>query len=157
MRVLPAVLTVSLIVILFGVLLLSKSSPPKQLPIDNPIPSPSAAIQDVDFQATFTIITDNITRSFKNPKYHNKSPDVFITLDNPSVVNVKKAGITWGNFFDTLPMKLTKDCLITGDGERLCDNENGSLKFYLNETEDKNLLNKKIQNNDQALIKFISS
>src|SRR3989344_519341 len=152
MRVLPAVLTVSLIVILFGVLLLSKSSPPKQLPIDNPIPSPSAAIQDVDFQATFTIITDNITRSFKNPKYHNKSPDVFITLDNPSVVNVKKAGITWGNFFDTLPMKLTKDCLITGDGERLCDNENGSLKFYLNETEDKNLLNKKIQNNDQALI-----
>lgn len=157
MRTIPVVLIVSIIVILSGIFFLRRTIIPQQLPINNPLPSPTTLVEKIDIKATFTIVTDNITRSFKNPKYHNKSPDVFITLDDPNVINVKSPGITWGDFFDTLPMKLTKGCLITGDGEKLCDNENGNLKFYLNEIEDKDLLNKEIQNNDQALIKFISS
>lgn len=121
-----------------------------------PLSTPSPANEGVNITASFTIVTDKITRSFVNPKYHNQSSDVYITSENPSIVYVKKAGITWDDFFKTLPMKLTKECLITGDGETLCDGRRGTLKFYLNGIEDKNLLDKQIQQNDEILIKFTS-
>ncbi len=101
-------------------------------------------------------MTDKITRSFTNPKYHNQSPDVYISSDDPTKVHVTKAGTTWDDFFKTLPMKLTKDCLITGDGETLCDGKDGTLKFYLNGVEDKDLLEREIKEGDRALIKFTS-
>src|SRR3989344_2930363 len=120
-------------------------------------PSPISTIEEerVETKASFTIITGSITRSFTNPKYHQKSADVFITAEDPSIIHVTKIGTTWQDFFDTLPMKLTKDCLTSGDGERLC-NTDGSLKFYLNDIEDKDLLEREIKDGDKALIKFIA-
>lgn len=117
-------------------------------------PSPSTGEQTVNIDASFTIITGSTTRSFNAEKYHNRSKDVFIEASNPSIINVKKKGITWDDFFRTLPMSLTKECLTTGDGETLCEGKGGVLKFYLNDTEDKDLLDKQIKQNDKALIKF---
>ena len=51
-------------------------------------------------------------------------------------------------------MKLTYDCLITGDGETLCNGQGGTLKFYLNDSETPNLLEKEIKEGDKVLIKF---
>ena len=119
-------------------------------------PLTSVKIGTVEKTATFTIITDNIVRNFNASKYHNQSQDVFINADNPATVYVKKEGITWSDFFAALPMKLTKECLITGDGETLCDKKQGILKFYLNNKEDKDLLDKEIRQGDKALIQFTS-
>lgn len=116
--------------------------------------APFTTNQPVDIKASFTIITGNITRSFTNSKYHNQSADVYIEASDPIMVHVKKSGITWGDFFKTLPMKLTKDCLITGDGETFCDQKDGSLNFYLNDTKTPNLLEKQIKEGDKALIRF---
>ena len=118
-------------------------------------PTPPAE-DKINFTASFTIITDNITRSFKAEKYHNLSLDVYITVGDPTLIHVKKSGITWDDFFKTLPMKLTKDCLTTGDGENLC-NGKGALKFYLNNTETPDLLEKPIKESDKILINFIST
>ncbi len=122
------------------------------------VPSEPSAIkpQDINTIAYFTIITDDITRNFSNSKYHNRSEDVFITADNPTQIYVMQTGIKWSDFFATLPMKLSYDCLITGDSETLCDGKQGVLKFYLNDKEDKNLLDKEIKQDDRALIRFIS-
>lgn len=154
MKVVIVVLAVT-IVLLAGFLLISQQTKIATVS-KTPTISPNSLEDKVSFTASFTIITDNITRSFLAEKYHNKSPDVYIENPDPTIVNVKKAGITWDDFFKTLPMKLTKDCLITGDGETLCDGKNGSLKFFLNDIEDKNLLDREIKQNHQILIKFTS-
>ena len=120
-----------------------------------PNPSPTVT-EETEIRASFTIITDNITRSFKAEKYHNQSPDIYIESSDPTVVHVKKAGISWFNFFETLPMKLTKECLITGDGEKLCNDKNGTLKFYINDMEEPDLLEKSIKEGDKALIRYTS-
>lgn len=122
-------------------------------------PSPTAQAQttqpeEVDIQATFQIVTGNITRNFSNPKYHLQSPDVFIQKENPTTVYVKKTGITWNDFFATLPMKLTKNCLITGDGETLCTGNEKTLMFFLNDKEEPNLLEFEIKNGDKILIRY---
>lgn len=120
-------------------------------------PTPSPAIeQPTNITASFTIKTGNITRIFKAEKYHNQSEDVYIEASDPTVVHVKKQGITWADFFNTLSMKLTKDCLTTGDGETFCNNQGGTLKFYLNDLEDPDLLQKPIRQGDKALIIFSS-
>lgn len=142
---------IAIIILIFAFTLFNKPQTPQVL-----APTPASTPEVQNITASFTIITGSITRNFKDPKYHNKSTDVYITADDPTLVHVAKKGITWDDFFKTLPIKLTKDCLITGDGETLCDGQNGTLKFFLNDIEDKDLLNKEIKQNDQILVKFTS-
>lgn len=140
-----------ILILVAGFTLFNKFQTPKNL-VSTPSPSPQN--EKVNIKASFTIVTGNITRSFKAEKYHNQSPDVYIESLEPTIVHVKNTGITWDDFFKTLPMKLTKDCLISGDGEILCNGKNGILKFYLNNIEAADLLDKEIRDGDKALIKY---
>lgn len=79
-----------------GFILFNKSQTPQPLVLT---PSPTSQKQEVDIRASFTIITGNITRSFIAEKYHNQSPDVYIESLDPTIVHVKKTGITWVDFF----------------------------------------------------------
>lgn len=136
---------------LLGFTLFNKPQTPKDS-VQTPSLTPQK--QEVNIRASFIIITGSITRSFKSEKYHNQSPDVYIESLDPIIVHVTKTGIIWDAFFKTLPMTLTKDCLITGDGEALCSGKNGTLKFYLNDVETPNLLDKEIREGDKTLINF---
>lgn len=107
----------------------------------------------IDYRASFLIYTNGTLRDFSSPKYHNLSERVYMTSERPSVIIVKKRS-TWEDFFDTLPMDLTKDCLETGDGQKYCSEGEDKLKFYLNGTRNDNLLDKEIKDADRALITF---
>src|SRR3990167_5769261 len=131
---------------------ISTNKPPSDM-LTTQTPTPTGTT-NVDIKASFTIITGSITRNFSAEKYHNKSQDVYIENPDPSVIYVTKTGITWDDFFKTLPMKLTKDCLITGDSETLCERDEKTLKFFLNDAETPNLLGTEIKNGDRALIIF---
>ena len=109
---------------------------------NSPIEAPS------DFTAEFSITTNGTVRTFANPMYHNLSEDVYIENSNPNTVNVKRSGVSWNDFFNTLPFSLSKDCLTTGTGQTFCTNENGTLRFFINGVEDSNALDKEIQPND---------
>lgn len=106
----------------------------------------------VDYHASFLVFTDGIRRVFTAPMYHNLSEDVYIEAANSAVVHVTKRGITWRDFFATLPFSLTKECLVTGDGERLCNSSGKQLKFYLNGELAPDLLEKVINPQDLAVI-----
>lgn len=107
-------------------------------------------------KASFSIITKGTTRIFTDPKYHHLSEDVYIESPNPNIVNVKKTGLTWNDFFKTLPvpMKLNKDCLTTGTDQLFCTGKDGVLEFYLNDKLEMNLLDKEIKQDDKVLIRF---
>lgn len=143
-----------LAVVAGGVILFGGKQNKDMVQLPTTSPSPNSLEEKVSIRASFKIITGNITRSFVSSKYHQKSPDVYISADDPTKVYVAKKGITWADFFNTLPMQLTKDCLITGDDETLCNSQSGSLKFYLNDIEDKDLLDREIQEGDKILVTF---
>ncbi|OGK17480.1 hypothetical protein A2774_05545 [Candidatus Roizmanbacteria bacterium RIFCSPHIGHO2_01_FULL_39_12c] len=111
-------------------------------------------LETIDYKASFAIFTNGVFRVFTAAMYHNLSSDAFIQADNPNIVHVKKNGITWDDFFKTLPFKLTKDCLTTGTGETFCTGRDGSLKFYLNGVGNDNLLDTIITSGDRVLITF---
>lgn len=132
----------------------TKPSPTSSIQVIQP--SPPQLNEAVDFKASFLIITNGTKRIFTDPKYHNKSKDVFITAENPSIVNVKKSGITWADFFATLPspMKVEKTCLYTGTGQTFCNSDTQNLKFFINGQIDSDALTKEIKNGDELLISF---
>jgi len=106
------------------------------------------------FSATFVIFTNGVFRIFTSPMYHNQSDVVFIASNNPNTIIVTKEGVTWNDFFQTLPFSLTQDCLTTGTGETFCTTETYTLKFYLNGINTPDLLSRVIQSNDSLLISY---
>lgn len=128
----------------------TKEVPPSQTPSPQATATPVA----VDDRAGFAIFTNGTFRIFTAAMYHNRSENVFIQADYPNVIHVKKADTTWNDFFQTLPMKLTKECLTTGTQQTFCTGKNGTLKFYINGTYHKDALDKKINHGDGLLVSF---
>lgn len=122
--------------------------------------SPPEEAQDIqtqkpsEFSASFAIYTNGTFRIFTNSMYHDLSPDVYISGKNPNVVNVKKEGITWGDFFSTLPFELNNQCLTTGTNQTFCSNETYTLQFYLNENLTEDIMENEINPGDKLLITF---
>ena len=105
---------------------LQKTDNSIDLPVSTLTPAPT------DFTAVFEIFTNGTKRIFTAAKYHNKSLDVFIQSPDPSIIYVKKEGITWADFFNTLPFSLSKTCLVTGTKQTFCSTNDKKLRFFLN-------------------------
>lgn len=119
---------------------------------NKPLATPSP--KDINYSANFAIFTNGTFRIFTASMYHNQNPDVFIQSPSPNTVQVKKNGLTWQVFFDTLPFKMSKECLTTGTGDTFCSGKNGSLRFFLNGEENSNALSSAILENDKLLVTF---
>lgn len=119
------------------------------------LPSPTlTSTKFKNYTANFEIYTNSTKRIFTDQKYHNRSEDVYISLPDPSVVNIEKPLITWTNFFETLPMKLTKECLTTGTGQTFCNNDSRKLKFLINNIEEPEALDKVIEAGSTLVVRF---
>lgn len=130
----------------------TKTSTSTSAPVNSPLVTKTETLKDI--KASFIIYTNGTRRDFTASKYHNQSTDIFLEAATPNIVNVKKSGLTWADFFKTLPMKLEKDCLTTGTGQVFCNNDNGSLKFYLNGQLNPNALEMEIKEGDKLLVTY---
>lgn len=143
-----------ILVVVIGIVAIVGLSFVLSSPKTPPIPSKKQAQQTVDYNASFAIFTNGTFRVFTASMYHNLSEEVYIQADNPNIVHIKKKGITWNQFFKTLPFTLTKDCLTTGTKETFCTGVSGKLQFYLNGNRDDNALDLEINAGDQLLVTF---
>lgn len=125
------------------------NSPNNPVSENQPTPSPFK-----EFTTSFEIYTLGTKRIFTDSRYPNQSDEVYITASDPNGVIVKKEGITWADFFATLPMKLEKDCITTGTGQVFCTNDTNSLKFYINDSENPNALDEGIKEGNKLRIVY---
>jgi glucose/arabinose dehydrogenase len=111
-------------------------------------------LTDTSFTASFEITTLGTKRVFTDTKYHNQSEKIYITASNPTQIQVMQAGLTWADFFATLPMKLDKNCLTTGTGQQFCTDNRTKLRFYLNDTETPDSLSLPIGDKDHLRVTY---
>lgn len=111
-------------------------------------------ITPTDFTARFEIYTNGTKRVFSEPKYHRQSTDVFIENPDPHRINIKTTGITWDDFFSTLPLSLTKECLVTGTKQTFCNSDAHKLFFYLNDQENPEALDMTIAPDDFLRVEY---
>lgn len=128
------------------------TSPPRQN-TSSQESSPSSHVS-TPVKAAFLIYTNNVKRTFAASMYHRRSSEVYLLPDNPQIVYVTQAGITWGMFFQTLPMSVSPECLITGTKETFCTGSQGALRFFINGEEDNDALERAIAANDRLLISY---
>ncbi len=107
-----------------------------------------------DISAAFLIITNGLTRNFSARMYHNQDPALFVESSDPSIIHVKREGVTWGDFFATLPMKLDNTCLTTGTGEIFCTSNTHTLKFLLRDEVVPGALDTLIEAGDKLVVEY---
>ncbi|MDP3696446.1 MAG: hypothetical protein Q8R55_00250 [Candidatus Taylorbacteria bacterium] len=127
--------------------------------VDNPteesrIQDTGQEIEKIDYHASFLIFTNGIKRSFTAAMYHNLSEDVYIETANPAIVHVTRPKTTWGDFFETLPMQVTYQCFVTGSGEKFCNIDSKTLKFFINGQKIDGFLDEEIRDDDWILISY---
>ena len=120
--------------------------------VNSPLQSPTSNLEE--FTASFEIYTNGTKRVFTQSMYHNKSSEVFVENPDPSIVYVKKTGITWDNFFKTLPFSLSKECLITGTKQEFCNTDSQKLVFTINGQNSPNALDLEIKNGDELIVTY---
>ena len=127
----------------------------KQPTMDLPTRSTTESPTPLQY-ASFLIFTNGTKRDFSDPKYHFKSDAAFISDSNPALIQVAKPGISWGEFFSTLPapFKITEDCLFTVTGQQFCAQGTATLKFYRNGEKVTKLLGQSIINGDRLLVSY---
>ena len=118
------------------------------------LPEVSKSTNTEEFTASFEIYTNGTKRIFTQTMYHNQSNEVYIENPDPSVIYVKKPGITWDNFFKTLPFSLTKERLITGTKQEFCNTESKKLNFILNDQNSPNALDLEIKKDDKLTVTY---
>jgi len=135
----------------FGRKMIDKAEPKESARQES---QPMSTPEIVDKQASFAIFTNGTLRVFTAKMYHNLSPNVFIEASNPNLIQIKKDGLSWSDFFATLPFKLTGECLTTGTGQTFCTGPKGTLSFYINGSRIDNALSKEIHTGDKILITY---
>ncbi len=121
---------------------------------DNTLDYKPSTVTPAEKKASFAIYTNGTFRIFTSPMYHNLSEDVFIEPSNPNIVIVKRDGVTWRDFFSTLPFSVDERCLITGTKQTFCTNDNSTLQFFLNGKRNQKALNQIIESGDKLLITY---
>ncbi len=118
--------------------------------------TPTETIVDAESyprKAMFKIITKGIVRNLSNAMYQEQSGQAFIPSGYPTTVEITEE-TTWQEFFDTLPFSLDSECLLTGDGERFCNGEGGTLAFELNGVIVQDALTRTINSSDELIVRF---
>jgi hypothetical protein len=146
-----AIALITIAVIIGGFLLLTKGAEEKVEKSRETITT-TETTSEKELQATFGIFTNLTFRVFSDAKYLNQSAEVY--MDSANIVTVKKEGTTWDDFFKTLPMELTKECLTTGTGQVFCSGDKEKLRFFINGGEDPDALDKVIKKDDELLVSF---
>ena len=127
----------------------ASSTLPTPIILDStPSPTLSPTPTPTEFEASFEIYTNGTKRIFTDPKYHYQSSEVYLTPENPSIIYLKKIGVTWDDFFKTLPFSVTSDCLVTGTKQTFCSTSTQKLRFIINGVELPNALNMEIKAGD---------
>lgn len=132
---------------------------------ENPVASatPSTGISNPEsteappftpFTATFEIYTLGTKRIFTDSRYHQQSSSVYLLSTDPATVHVAEAGVTWADFFASLPMSLDAECLITGTKQTFCTNQQHTLVFTLNGNEEPDALQKGIKAGDFLEVQY---
>ena len=117
-------------------------------------PEVSQPVVKAPFNATFNININGIDRIFTAAMYLDQSSEVYIPTQDPTTLVVERYGITWKEFFETLPFKLDTDCITTGLGETFCIDETHSLDFFLNGKLTPDALTKQIEPNDELNVYY---
>ena len=91
---------------------------------------------------------------FSLPAYQIKSAWIHFEGADGNTVHRHASGVTMGYLFESLGLTVTDECFIFQDGREFCNNEDYSIKFYVNHQKVDSILDYVGQEDDRILISY---
>lgn len=91
---------------------------------------------------------------FSVPAYQIKNSWIHFEAQDGTTVHRHSTGVTLEYMFDTLGIQISEDCYIFPDGREFCNNDDYSLKYYINHEKVPNINDYVIMEGDRILISY---
>ena len=91
---------------------------------------------------------------FSLPAYQIKSSWIHFEAQDGTTVHRHASGVTMGYLFETLGITINEECYIFPDGRQFCNNEDYSLKYYINHEKVSNINDYVFEDQDKILISY---
>ncbi len=91
---------------------------------------------------------------FSGPAFQIKSGWIHFEGRDGNTIHRHSSGVTLGYLFGTLGMDLTTECFIFADGREFCNNEDYSLKNFINHQPVSDISNYVLNEGDKILISY---
>ena len=118
--------------------------------------SPESKILEEELHAHATILLKvyGDKFDFSQKQFHLKDPRINLEPAQPDLIHRNSEDATIGLFFETLGMQLNQKCLVFFDGRDFCNNDEYTLKFYVNNEKIDDISEYVISNDDRILISY---
>ena len=110
--------------------------------------------EKVHIHADFKVYIDDREIDFSIPMYQLKAKTVHVENRIGDVMHVHKAGITIGDFFETLDIQLYNNCIIIPVEGSYCNTDDKKISFYVNGVENDEFGDYEIKDLDMILISY---
>ena len=100
----------------------------------------------------FKVYLDSRAVDFSQPRYQVRAQHVHVEGGDGDVIHVHATGVKTGFFFSTLGMKFNQTCFVAD--RSYCNNENKTLKFFVNEVHSDEWETYVLQSMDKILISY---
>ena len=91
---------------------------------------------------------------FSKSAYQIKNPYIHFEASDGDTIHRHADNVTLGFLFETINLQLTEDCFIFSDGRSFCNNDEYSLKFYINGEQVDSVTEYIISQDDRILISY---
>lgn len=115
---------------------------------------PDSVLRDAHEHASILVKIFGSKFDFSSIQFQLMSPWIHFEGSDGNTIHRHSRGITLGYLFDTMNLGLTQDCFVVQDGREFCNNNEDSLKFYINGNKIQDIQDYVIFDNDRILISY---
>ena len=91
---------------------------------------------------------------FSTPNYQVKTPWIHFENQDGDTIHRHSTGVELEFMFNSMKIALDENCFVFPDGRQFCNNDDYSLKFFVNQQQIKDLRTYVVQEDDRILITY---
>ncbi len=117
-------------------------------------PPGAGTLGDEHEHAAIKVIIFKDEFDFSSPAFQVKNRYIHFENSNGDTIHRHASGVPLGFLFNTLNIGLTDECYIFPDKREFCNNDDYSLKFYVNHQKVPSILDFVLKDGDRILISY---
>ena len=91
---------------------------------------------------------------FSTPNYQVKTPWIHFENQDGDTIHRHSTGVELEFMFNSMKIAVDENCFVFPDGRQFCNNDDYTLKFYINDKRVADIASYVIQDNDRILISY---
>ncbi|MDC0169567.1 protein-disulfide isomerase [Candidatus Nitrosopelagicus sp.] len=117
-------------------------------------PENAGKLGDEHIHASLLVSVFGDKFDFSTPNYQVKTPWIHFENQDGDTIHRHSTGVELEFLFNSMSVGVDENCFVFPDGRQFCNNEDYSLKFYINQQLVKDIRQYVIQEDDRILITY---